>query len=417
MSTHPPAAAGTCLLCGSATALEDVLALRPTPPANALAPTAEEARHAPRFPLRLVRCSACTHVQLADLVDRDLLFRDYRYATGAAPGLVRHYAALARTLVARHRLPPGATVVEIGSNDGTLLRAFAAAGLRVLGVDPAADLARQAEASGVPTHATHFDARVAEKILAEQGPADLVLANNVLAHVGDLGSTLRGIRLLLKPTAHAVVEVAHLLPMALGGMYEFVYHEHMSYFSLHALRTAAEREGLCVADVEEIPTQGGSLRCRLRPADAVRPADVAPAVGQLLRREEAAGVVDGTLMGEFAARTRRVSTALRDVVHGLRDRGRRLAGYGASARAVTLMAQAGIDDAVDFIVDDNPRKQGLYVPGSGVPVLPGGSLDRAGTDYCVLFAWNFREDITAGLTDFVRAGGMFVVPFPRLTVE
>ncbi|MGW0844364.1 class I SAM-dependent methyltransferase [Streptomyces sp. NPDC002787] len=419
MITYPStavAATGACLLCHSK-ALEGVLELRPTPPANALAPTADEARRGTRFPLRLVRCGACTHVQLAELVDRDLLFRDYKYATGAAPGLLRHYGALAHKLTVRHGLAPGATVVEVGSNDGTLLREFAAAGMRVLGVDPAVDLARHAEESGVPTHATHFDDSVAEKILAEQGPADLVLANNVLAHVGDLAGTLRGIRRLLKPTAHAVVEAAHLLPMAVAGMYEFIYHEHMSYFSLHALRIAAQRHDLSVVDVEEVPTQGGSIRCWLRPADTVRPADVSPAVTDLLHREEAAGLTDGTLLHDFAARTRRINTGLHDVIHGLRARGKRLSGYGASARAVTLMAQAGIDDAIDRIVDDNPRKHGFHVPGSGIPVLPTDTLDRARTDYCVLFAWNFRDDITAGLTDFVRAGGMFVVPFPQLTVE
>ncbi|PWG10458.1 hypothetical protein DF268_27060 [Streptomyces sp. V2] len=402
-----------CLLCTSG-ALEDVLDLRPTPPANALAGTAAEARRAARFPLRLIRCTACTHVQLADLVDRDLLFRDYKYATGAAPGLVRHFAALAGMLTTRHR---PASVVEIGSNDGTLLRQFAASGVRVLGVDPAADLARTAEESGVPTHATHFDESVAEKILAEQGPADLVLANNVLAHVGDLGSVLRGIRRLLAPASHAVVEAAHLLPMAVTGTYEFIYHEHMSYFSLHALQHAAQLADLAVVDVEEIPTQGGSIRCWLRPANAVHASDIAPAVAQLLTRERESGLLDGTLTRSFAARTQRVNTALYDVVEGLRARGKRLSGYGASARAVTLMTQAGIDDAIERIVDDNPRKHGFHIPGSGIPVLPPDALNRESTDYCVLFAWNFRDDITAGLTEYVASGGMFVVPFPHLTVE
>ncbi|QNP71425.1 class I SAM-dependent methyltransferase [Streptomyces roseirectus] len=401
-----------CLLCASGE-LEDVLDLRPTPPANALADTAADARRAARFPLRLIRCTACTHVQLADLVDRDLLFRDYKYATGAAPGLVRHYAALASALTTRHR--PG-FVVEIGSNDGTLLRQFAGAGVRVLGVDPAAGLARTAEESGVPTYATHFDESVAEKILSEQGPADLVLANNVLAHVGDLGSVLRGVRRLLAPGSHAVVEAAHLLPMAVTGTYEFIYHEHMSYFSLHALQQAAQLHDLAVVDVEEIPTQGGSIRCWLRPANAVRASDVAPAVAELLARERESGLLDGTLTRSFAARTQRVNAGLHDVVQGLRTRGKRLSGYGASARAVTLMTQAGIDGAIERIVDDNPLKHGFHIPGSGIPVLPPDALRRETTDYCVLFAWNFREDITAGLTEYVEAGGMFVVPFPQLMV-
>jgi C-methyltransferase C-terminal domain/Methyltransferase domain/Putative zinc binding domain len=407
---------GTCLLCGSVN-LEHIIELRPTPPANALAATVEEARRALRFPLRLVRCAECGHVQLADQVDRDLLFRDYKYATGTAPGLVRHFGALARMLIERHRLAPGSRVVEVGSNDGTLLREFAAAGMRVLGVDPATDLARYAGESGVPTYATHFDDGVAERILAEHGPADLVLANNVLAHVGDLNGALRGVRLLLEPGSHGVFEAAHLLPMAANGMYEFIYHEHMSYFSLHTMRAAVNRHGMEVVDVEEVATQGGSIRYWVRPADAVTSADISPRVAELMRREESAGITDGDLVREFAARASRVNTGLRDVINGLRAAGKRICGYGASARAVTLMNQAGIGDAIDWIVDDNPRKVGLYVPGSAIPVVASSTLGHDAADYCVVFAWNFWSDITEKLADFTRGGGMFVVPFPELAVR
>jgi SAM-dependent methyltransferase len=409
--------AGTCLLCGW-TGLEGVIELRPTPPANALAATAEEATRAARFPLRLVRCPNCGHVQLADKLDRDLLFRDYKYATGAAPGLVRHYHVLARMLIDRHRLPPGSTVVEVGSNDGTLLREFGTAGMRVLGVDPAVELAQQAQRAGVPTLAAHFDDTVAEKIVADHGPAALVLANNVLAHVGDLNSTLRGIRRLLASDSYGVFEVAHLLPMAVHGMYEFIYHEHMSYFSLHTMRAAVNRHDMEIVDVEEVSTQGGSIRCWVRPAHAVTPADIAPRVADLLCREAAAGIADGSLVRQFADRVWRVNTGLRDVIHGLHASRKRICGYGASARAVTLMTQVGIDDAIDWIIDDNPRKVGLYVPGAGIPVVATSALrDRVAADYCVLFAWNFWSDIAQRMTDFAKAGGMFVVPFPELTVR
>lgn len=418
---HRPAAdlapiGNPCLLCSSP-ATEEVVTLRPTPPANALAETVEQARRAATYPLRLVRCAGCGHVQLADRVDRDLLFRDYRYATGAAPGLVQHFTTLAHTLIERHRLPAGATVVEIGSNDGTLLRVFADRGMRVCGIDPAVDLARQATESGVPTYATHFDESVAEKILAERGHADLVLANNVLAHVGDLNAALAGVRKLLAPTSYGVFEAAHLLPMVVDGMYEFIYHEHMSYFSLYAMRTAVNRHGMEIVDVERIPTQGGSIRCWVRPRDAVRPNDIAPSVRRLLAEEDDAGLTDGSLVREFGQRIARVSRGLHDVVAGLRASGRRICGYGASARAVTLMAQADVDDAIDWIVDDNPRKTGLFIPGSGIPVLAPAEL-RAGTaDYCVLFAWNFGSDIMAKTADFARAGGMFIIPFPVMTVR
>lgn len=288
--------------------------------------------------------------------------------------------------------------------------------MRVLGVDPARELARSATESGVPTLAEHFDETVAGQVLAQFGPADLVLANNVLAHVGDLPGALRGIRDLLAPSSHGVFEAAHLLPMIADGMYEFVYHEHVAYFSLHSMRTAVHWHGMEVVDVEEIPTQGGSIRCWVRLSESVDPGDITPAVGDLLRREREAGLVDGRLLHQFADRVSRVNGALNDVVTGLRAAGRRVCGYGASARAVTLMAQAGIGDAVDWIVDDNARKVGLFVPGSGIPIADPNQLTPTSADYCVLFAWNFRADILARTTAFRRGGGNFVVPFPELTI-
>ncbi|HUQ55153.1 class I SAM-dependent methyltransferase [Lentzea sp.] len=407
---------GSCLLC-MARSLDEVITLRPTPPANALAATADEAQAAATYPLRLSRCRECGLVQLADRISRDLLFRDYKYATGAAPGLVRHFGALAAYLIARHAIPPGSAIVEVGSNDGTLLRAFADQGMRVLGVDPAVELARQATESGIPTYPEHFDERVAERVMAEFGPADIVLANNVLAHVSDLNSTLRGVRALLMPTSHGVFEAAHLLPMVTEGMYEFIYHEHVAYFSLRTMRSAVNRHGMEVVDVEEVPTQGGSIRCWVKLADGLTQADISPRVTDLLRREDDAGLTDGSLLRRFAARVSRVNTMLCDVVGSLHASGKRICGYGASARAVTLMSQAGIGHAVNWIADDNPKKIGLYVPGSGIPIRPPSELTPDESDYCVLFAWNFSADITAKTVDFTGGGGMFIVPFPELTVR
>ncbi|MEU1762971.1 class I SAM-dependent methyltransferase [Micromonospora sp. NPDC005652] len=405
-----------CLLCASS-ALEDVVRLTPTPPANALAESRKQALDAVAFPLDLARCAACGLVQLTDALPRDELFRDYKYATGAAPGLVSHFRALADDVLSRVDLPPGSVVVELGSNDGTLLKAFAERGMRVLGVDPAVDIGQQARESGVPTLTEHFNAEVADRIVTEFGGADVVLANNVLAHVEDLNGVLAGVRSLLGPTSSAVVEVAHLLPMALSGAFEFVYHEHMSYFSLATLCRAMMRHDLRIVDVAEVATQGGSLRCWVRRVDASDGANPSSRVAALIDREQRAGLTDGLLLRDFDERVRRVTGQVADVLGGLAGQGRRIAGYGASARAVTFMAQCDIAQQITWIADDNPRKVGWYVPGSGVEVVEPDRLTAGEIDYCVLFAWNFADHIIQATRTFWAGGGSYIVPFPTLNVR
>jgi SAM-dependent methyltransferase len=401
-----------CLTC-DATSLETVFSFRPTPPANALTGSAQGARELQRYPLDLARCAGCGHVQLADEVPRAELFSAYRYATGSVPALLGHCAALTADVVRRCRLAPGARVIEIGSNDGTLLRCFQEAGMRVLGIDPAADLTEEACHRGLPSLTAFFDASVAEKVRQEHGSADVVVANNVLAHVDDVRGMLDGIRILLEPGGHAVVEVAHVLPMAAQGAFEFVYHEHLSYFSLHALSRVAENHGLTVVDVQQIPTQGGSLRCWLRRADGQpRPARTA-AVTRLLAEEASAGVPDGSFLAGFPAKAEQVASRLNDVVGGLARLGRRVCGYGASARAVTLLAQSGAGEHIPWIVDDNARKVGLYTPGDGIEVRDTARLREEDIDYCVLFAWNYASDIRRR---HARFGGAFIAPLPELTI-
>ncbi len=390
-----------------------VLPLKPTPPANALASSHSEALEAKSYPLDLVRCAACGLVQLADVVPRDELFRRYKYATGAAPALVAHFGEMAREVVERLALQPGSTVVEVGSNDGTLLSAFAGRGMTVLGIDPAEELGQLARERGVPTITAHFDSAVAGQVQAEVGYCDVVLANNVLAHVAEPGDALAGIRSLLRPGGYAVVEVAHLLPMALNGIYEFIYHEHMCYFSLQSLIAALRLHDLTLVDVVEVPTQGGSLRCWIRAGTWT----ATDRVAALLEREALAGLTDGTLLRDFAARVERVNTIVSDIVGGLSVRGQRIVGYGASARAVTLLAQSGVAGEVAWIVDDNPRKVGFYLPGHGIPVVDRSRLTAREADYCVLFAWNYEPDIVAATREFAAAGGRYIVPFPQLTVR
>lgn len=403
---------GRCLVCATDTV--GVVSLTPTPPANAIAPTAEAARSQDRYPLDLVRCPGCGLVQLVDVIPRSVLFTDYRYATGAAPALVDHCRELAARVTDRMGLAAGAKVVEIGSNDGTQLGFFAERGVTVLGVDPAVELAAYAGERGVPTLPTLFDVETAEKILGELGPVDAVLGSNVVAHVNDVNGVLRAIRMLLKRGGCAVIEVAHVLPMVRHGIFEFIYHEHLSYFSLHVLTRAAEANGLTVFDAELIPTQGGSLRCWLGRDDDARPPTAE--FERILRVEAVAGVPDGRFLHGFADRVDRVCTTLGDVLSGLSKIGRRICGYGASARAVTLLSQAGVGGEIAYIVDDNPRKVGGFTPGDGVPIVGSERLTAEEADYCVLFAWNFAAGIRARSTAFTAAGGAFIVPFPELSV-
>lgn len=409
-----PGAAPVCLLCGSSAAAV-VVPLEPTPPANHLSRTAAEARALPSHPLDLVHCPDCGLVQLGDVVDRALLFSDYRYATGAVPALVRHFGDLADRVVRRTGLRPGASVAEVGSNDGTLLGFFAARGMRVLGVDPAAELAAEAAARGVPTTVALFDDAVAARLVAEHGRFDVVLANNVLAHVRDIGAVVDGIARLLAADGTAVIEVAHVLPMVRAGIFEFIYHEHTAYYSLHVLRRALARYGLSVVDVERIDTQGGSLRCWARHAAAA--GEPAPAVAELLADEEAAGVADGSFLDGYAERVRRTAGRLHDVVAGLHAQGRTIGGYGASARAVTLLGQSRIGPYLRWIADDNPRKVGLFTPGDALPVVGRERLDRADADYCVVFAWNYADAVAANAARFRAAGGHLIIPFPDLVVR
>ncbi|MEV0623704.1 class I SAM-dependent methyltransferase [Nonomuraea sp. NPDC050404] len=403
-----------CLVCGTDT-LEQVLSLTPTPPANDIAPTAESARGQHRYPLDLVRCARCGLVQLVDVVPRSALFADYRYATGAAPALVDHCRELATRVTDRLGLAAGAKVVEIGSNDGTQLSFFAERGMDVLGVDPAIELGTYAQDHGVPTLTTLFDEETAEKIVSDLGPVDAVLGSNVVAHVNDVSGVLRAIRLLLKPGGCAVIEVAHVLPMVRHGIFEFIYHEHLSYFSLHVLVRAAEANGLAVFDAELIPTQGGSLRCWIGRDDDARATTAE--LDRILRAEAEAGVPDGSFLNGFAARIERVCTTLGDVLGGLSKTGRRICGYGASARAVTLLSQAGVGGEIAWIVDDNPRKVGKFTPGDGIPIMGSERLAADAADYCVLFAWNFAAGIRARSTAFTAGGGSFVVPFPELSIS
>jgi SAM-dependent methyltransferase len=404
-------AALACRSCGAA--LEHSLVdLGSSPLANAFLPAGELGRPEPAYPLHVRVCGSCMLAQLPQLESAENIFSHYVYFSSYSESWLDHAGQFAREAIARHRLGASSLVVEVGSNDGYLLQFFARAGVAVLGVEPAANVARAAEAKGVRTRVAFFGLQTAKAIVAGEGQADLVVGNNVLAHVPDLNDFIAGLALLLKPAGVLTMEFPHLLRLIEEGQFDTIYHEHFCYFSLLSAEPAFERHGLKLFDVETLPTHGGSLRVHFAPAAAGRAASAAVIALRRLEKEKGLDRIE-TYAG-FAARPRRVRERLLALLAAARREGKRVAAYGAAAKGNTLLNYCGIGaDAIEYVVDRNPHKQGLYLPGSHIPVVGPERLRETRPDVLLLLPWNLLDELLGQLA-FVREwGGQFLVPIPE----
>jgi SAM-dependent methyltransferase len=366
------------------------------------------------FSLSLHQCGSCGNVQIEDVVNPDLLFRSYTYSTTSSLGLVDHFRKAAGELVTRSGAAPGSLVVDIGSNDGSLLQAFRERGYRVVGVDPAVQIAAKATAEGVPTLPEYFTPQVAARIREEHGPAAIITANNVFAHSDTLPAMADGIRELLSPDGLFSFEVSYLLDIVQKMLFDTVYHEHLCYHSVRSLDAFFTRHGLQLIDVQRIPTKGGSLRGTVQRCGGPRP--VAPEVRRLIEWED---LVRLHSPETFRAFSRRIDAAKEQVVSLLdrvRAAGKIIAGYGASPTVTTLMNQFDLGNRIDFLVDDNPIKQHTFSPGHHVPVYPPTALLEREADVIVILAWNYAAPIMAKQTKFAETGGRFVIPLPQVQV-
>jgi len=404
----------TCRLCGSSD-LTKILSFTPTPPANAFVVADRLNDPQPTFPLDLFFCRSCCHVQLLDVVDPAVLFENYVYVSGTSPSFVRHFEEYAAEVRTRFVSPSGSLVVDIGSNDGTLLGFFKSTGYRVLGIDPARRIARDATARGIETWPAFFNPDLARKIRAERGAAAIVTANNVFAHTDDLTGMVAGVRTLLTDDGVFVFEVSYLVDVYQKTLFDTIYHEHLAYHAVKPLVGFFRRNGMELIDVQRIDSHGGSLRGFAQRAGG--PRRVAPAVAALATLEAELGLDSAETFQAFAARIETVRRELATLLHRLKAAGCRVVGFGAPAKATTLMHHFTIGpDIVDFIVDDSPLKQGLFSPGLHIPVLPPSAMRQRKPDYLLLLAWNFAEPIMAKHADFHAAGGRFIVPLPDLKV-
>lgn len=405
----------SCALCAAPqSSLTEVLRLAPTPPANEFVGADECAQPQELIPLGLLLCGQCGHLQLAEIVDPRRLFQHYVYVSGTSPVFVAHFARFAQDVMPRFNLGSGSFVVDVGSNDGTLLKQFQAQGVKnVLGVDPAVEIVKAAVAAGVPTREAFFTVDLAQEINATCGAADLLCANNVFAHAADLAGFARGVKALLSPEGVFVFEVSYLADVVQNLLFDTIYHEHLAYHALRPLVRFFESCGLRLFDAERVATHGGSVRCFVCPARASH-VDSDRLAG-LLNQEQKLALFSPETYVRFKERISNLGQALRDRVAEIRRRGERIAGYGAPAKLTTLMYEFGLDgDSIDFIVDDSPWKQGRFTPGTHIPVLSSSALRERRPDRCVIFAWNFADSIVKKNADYTAAGGHFIVPIPKL---
>jgi len=392
------------------------LSLGETPLANSFVRIGSMGQPQLRVPLEVMRCERCGLVQLTVVVDPEVMFRDYLYATSASAPMRGHFDDLAAELVSRFA-PADSLVVEVGSNDGVLLRPLASRGARALGVEPASNLATIANAEGLETLNEFFGLQVAQRIRSERGAAKVVVGNNVLAHIDDLPAMVRSLDALLDDDGVFVAEVPYLFDLLDHVEYDTVYHEHLSYFHLAPLAVLFDHVGMELFDVKRLATHGGSIRMYAGRRGR-RPVTTSL---RELRASEAARLTDAT--GLFAAFTGRVEAqraALRSLLGDLRTNGTRLAGYGATAKGNTMLNYCGIGaDTLAFIADTTPYKQGLLTPGTHIPVRPESAIDDEGIEVLLLLAWNYADEIVRRMTTYTGRGGRFIhpIPLPRFLPE
>jgi hypothetical protein len=399
----------TCRSCGGAN-LQTVLTLGRTPLANSLLTEAELAAPEPTYPLDLVFCPDCTLVQITETVPPEVLFRDYLYFSSFSDTMLAHAERLTGRLVAERHLGGDSLAVEIASNDGYLLQYYRRAGIPVLGIEPARNIARVAEERGVPTIAEFFNAAVATRLAAAGRRADVMHANNVLAHVADLNGVVEGIGILLNEEGVVVIETPYVKDMIDQGEFDTIYHEHLCYYSLTALDRLFRRHGLTVVDVEQLPIHGGSLRVFV--AKAGPPS---PRVTRLLAEEVAWGVGSREFYTGFGEKVGQLRQELRSLLAELKGRGKRIAVYGASAKGSTLLNYFGIGlETLDFVADRSTAKQGRYTPGTHLPIAAPERLLAEMPDYVLLLTWNFADEILAQQAAYRARGGTFIIPIPEL---
>jgi len=402
-----------CRSCGEQ-GLKVFLSLGKTPLADALVRPDEASQDEDRFPLEVAFCPSCSLVQILEEVPAEKLFvENYLYFSSFSPYLLQHSRDHALGLIESRELASDSLVVELASNDGYLLRNFVERGIPVLGIDPAPDQAAAANEAGIPTIAEFFGVEMAKRLRADGRQADVIIANNVMAHVPDLNGFVEGISILLAVDGPATIENPYVRDLIAHREFDTIYHEHFCYYSCTAVDALMRRHGLFLNHVEHFPNlHGGTLRWHVSHTEG-RSADAA----RYLDEERRAGMTSFGYYERFGTEVVEVKEQLLDLLTSLKAAGARIAAYGAAAKGSTLVNYVGMGrELIDFVVDRNVHKHGLLMPGVHLPIRPTDALLLEQPDYVLLLAWNFKDEITAQQSDYLARGGRFIVPVPRPTV-
>jgi 2-polyprenyl-3-methyl-5-hydroxy-6-metoxy-1,4-benzoquinol methylase len=405
----------TCRFCAAPLRLS-FADLGMSPPSNSYLEL-EEIGHMERFyPLHAWVCERCFLVQLEEFETPEQIFSDYAYFSSYSDSWLAHAKEYTEKMVRRFDLDKSSFVVEIASNDGYLLQYFVARGVPVLGIEPAANVAAEAEKRGVPTLVKFFGTKTAEELATAGSKADLIAGNNVLAHVPDLNDFMRGVSRLLKPNGIVTMEFPHLLRLMQENQFDTIYHEHFSYFSLVVVERVFAAHGLILFDVDEIPTHGGSLRVYARHA-ANAALGVSENVRELRDRERVAGLERAQTYTSFAEQVKATKRGLLKFLIGASEARKRVAGYGAPAKGNTLLNYCGVrSDLLEYTVDRSPHKQGLFLPGVHIPIYAPERIVQTRPDYVLILPWNLKDEIIAQMAGIRAWGGRFVVPIPEVKV-
>jgi len=401
----------TCRMCDG-DSLTKVMELTPTPPGNDLLKEEELGNPEPVYPLDLYFCEHCHHLQLGHVLDPQILYqKNYSYVSATSSVFVKYLQNYANDMIERFNLQPGTLVSDIGSNDGTCLRFFKDGGMRVLGVDPAKEIAQRATESGIETVGDFFSYALAIKLREKYGSVGYITSHNACAHIDHLDDVMRGVEHWLDDQGVFVLEVGYFLDVYTNIWFDTIYHEHLDFHTVAPFDKLFARVGMEVICVQRVAPQGGSIRVMAQKIGGRHKRD--PSVDELIALEHEVGLDKASTFKDFDRQIREVRDQLQELTSSLKRKNKTIVGFGAPTKATTLLSHFSLgSDVLDFIVDDNPLKQGLYMPATHIPVYSAGKIYEERPDYVLILAWNFAQSIMEMHQRYKEEGGQFIVPMP-----
>ena len=404
-----------CRLCGDKK-LKSIISLTSTPPANAFITKEQINNKQACFPLEVFFCENCSHVQMLDIIDPKILFENYVYISGTSPVFINHFQDYANNVIKKFPELQKKFVIDIGSNDGTLLRFFKEAGFSVLGIDPAKDIARRANELGIETVTGFISSELAKKIRKEKGRAQIITANNVFAHSDDLKAIVESVSILLDDSGIFIIEVSYLLDVLEKNLFDTIYHEHLAYHSIKPLSNFFLQNDFELIDILRVNSHGGSVRVIVQKKSGSHP--ISQSVSDILKLEKEMKLDKIETYYIFSENIKTLKEELQLLLNNLKEDGKSIAAFGAPAKATTLMYHFDIGpEIIDFIVDDSPLKQGLFSPGKHIEIVSSSEIEKRNPDYLLILAWNFSESIMKKHSDFKSRGGHFITPLPTIQVH